>query len=263
MTSQPHVLAGQVALVTGASRGIDRAIAVEFARAGANVALLARSTDASPSRLPGTIDETARLVEATGGQALPVSADVRREDEVVSAVTRVLEQLGRIDLLVNNAAAFYGAPFNEVPLSRWDLVIDVNLRGAVVCTQAVIPPIIERGQGRIINISSSVAVDFYRGMSSYAVSKTALETLTRYIAAELAPQGIAANVLRIDSAVATEGAKLLNPDADYSGWAAPEDAAGAALWLASQPVSYTGTVITMSEALSRGRVTTTERAGRP
>jgi NAD(P)-dependent dehydrogenase (short-subunit alcohol dehydrogenase family) len=143
----------------------------------------------------------------------------------------VLEALGRIDILVNNAAAFYGAPFHNVPLSRWDLVLDVNLRGAVVCAQAVIPSMIERGQGRIVNISSSVAVGFYRGMSSYAVSKAALETLTRYIAAELAPQGIAANVLRIDSAVATEAAKVLNPDADYSGWTAPEGAAGAALWL--------------------------------
>jgi len=248
MTSQSHLLAGQVALITGASRGIGRAIAIEFARAGANVALLARSTDASPSRLPGTVDETAREVEAGGGRALPISADVRREDDVECAVAKAVQAFGRIDILVNNAATFYGAPFHQIPLSRWDLVLDVNLRGAVVCAQAVLPSMIERGGGRIINVSSSVAVYFYRGMSPYAVSKTALETLTRYIAAELAPRGIAANVLRIDRAVATEGAKSLNPEADYSGWAAPEAAAQRALWLATQPISFTGRVIAMSKA---------------
>jgi NAD(P)-dependent dehydrogenase (short-subunit alcohol dehydrogenase family) len=193
---------------------------------------------------------------------LSFATDVRREDQVANAVGKVLQALGRIDILVNNAAAFYGAPFHEIPLSRWDLVLDVNLRGAVVCTQAVIPSMIERGRGRIINISSSVAAEFYAGMSPYAVSKTALETLTRYIAAELAPQGIAANVLRIDNAVATEGAMLLNPESDYSGWAAPEDAAGAALWLATRPVSYTGRVIGMSEVQPGWRVTN-ERARRP
>ena len=247
MAPRPRLLAGQVALITGASRGIGRAIALEFARAGAGLGLLARSTDASPSRLPGTIEETARVAEAAGGRALSFAADVRREDEVANAVGKVLQAFGRIDILVNNAATFYDAPFHEMPLSRWDLVLDVNLRGAAICAQAVIPSMIERGTGRIINISSSVAVDFYPGMSVYAVSKTALEALTRYIAVELAPQGITANVLRIDSAVATEGAKLLNPNADYLGWAAPEDAAGAALWLATQPVSYMGKVIAMSD----------------
>ena len=246
MPNQP--LAGQTALITGASRGIGRAIAVEFARAGVDVALLARSTEASPGRLTGTLEGTAREVEASGGRALTLAADVRREDEVRAAVAQALAEFGRIDILVNNAAAFFGAPFHEMPLARWDLVLDVNLRGAVVCSQAVIPSMIERGEGRIINVSSSVAVDLYPGMSAYAASKAGLETLTRYMAAELAPRGIAANVLRIDSAVATEGAMLLNPDADYADWPRSEEAALAALWLAGQPVSYTGQVAVMSEA---------------
>ena len=247
MSGQNKALLDQVAVVTGASRGIGKQIAIDFARAGADVVVTARSSETAPSKLPGTIEETAREVEAGGGRALPLAADVRREGEVAKAVARLLQAFGRIDLLVNNAAAFYAAPFHEIPLSGWDLVLGVNLRGAVICAQGVIPSMIERGGGRIINISSGVAADYYPGMSPYAVSKTALETLTRYIALELAPQGITANVLRIDSAVATEGAKLLNPNADYSGWAAPEDAAGAALWVATQPASYTGRVIAMSE----------------
>jgi citronellol/citronellal dehydrogenase len=241
--------AGKTALITGASRGIGRAIAIEFAGAGASVALLARSTEASPSRLPGTLEETARAVEAAGGHALTLAADVRDEAQVDAAVAATLKAFRRIDILVNNAAVFYGAPFHEVPLPRWDLVLDVNLRGSVVCSQAVIPAMIEQGNGLIINVSSSVAVDLHPGMSPYAVSKAALETLTRYLATELAPHGIAANVLRIDTAVATEGAKLLNPEADIAGWSSPEDAARAALWLAAQPPSYTGQTAIMSEIL--------------
>jgi NAD(P)-dependent dehydrogenase (short-subunit alcohol dehydrogenase family) len=208
--------------------------------------LVARSTEASPGRLPGTLEATAREVEAAGGRALALAADVRKEDQVAAVVETALEEFGKIDILVNNAALFYGAPFHEVPLSRWDLVLDVNLRGTVVCSQAVIPSMIENGGGRIINVSSSVATDLHRGMSPYAASKAGLETLTKYMAAELAPHGIAANVYRIDSAVATEGARVVG-DASISDWASVEDTAKVALWVASQPISYTGQTAVMSE----------------
>jgi NAD(P)-dependent dehydrogenase (short-subunit alcohol dehydrogenase family) len=243
-------LEGQTALITGASRGIGRAIAVAFAKAGAAVALVARSSEASPGRLPGTLEQTAAGVQAAGGRAIVLPADIRKEDEVQAAVSRALDTFERIDLLVNNAAVFYGAPFHEVPLARWDLVLDVNLRGAVVCSQAVIPTMIVAGSGRIINVSSSVAVDLHPGMSPYAASKAGLETLTRYMAAELRRYGIAANVLRIDTVVATEGAIMLNPDADPTGWPSSEDAARTALWLACRPASYTGQVAVMSEVLA-------------
>jgi NAD(P)-dependent dehydrogenase (short-subunit alcohol dehydrogenase family) len=105
---------------------------------------------------------------------------------------------------------------------------------------------IENGGGRIINVSSSVATDLHRGMSPYAASKAGLETLTKYMAAELAPHGIAANVYRIDSAVATEGARVVGDDS-ISDWASVEDTAKVALWVASQPISYTGQTAVMSE----------------
>jgi NAD(P)-dependent dehydrogenase (short-subunit alcohol dehydrogenase family) len=246
MTSDSRTLAGQVVLITGASRGIGAATAIEFARRGAAVALLGRSTDDSPSRLPGTLDAVVREIEAAGGRALALQADVRREDEVGASVERTLAEFGRIDDLVNNAAYFHAASFHETPLARWDLAIDVNLRGAVVCTQAVLPAMMAQRGGRIINISSGAAVDYYEGMSAYAASKAGLETLTRYLGAELAPHGIAANALRIDSAVATEGARFLNPGGDYSGWATAEEAALAVLWVAEQAVGFTGEVVLMS-----------------
>jgi NAD(P)-dependent dehydrogenase (short-subunit alcohol dehydrogenase family) len=250
MAGRMGSLEGQTALITGASRGIGRAIAVAFAEAGAAVALVARTAEGTPSRLPGTLEETAHAVKAAGGRALVLPADVRREDQVQAAVSRALDTFERIDLLVNNAAVFHGAPFHEVPLARWDLVLDVNLRGAVVCSQAVIPAMIAAGGGRIINVSSSVAVDLHPGMSPYAASKAGLETLTRYMAAELAPHGIAANVLRIDSVVATEGAIMLNPNADPTDWPSSADAARSALWLACRPASHTGQVAVMSEVLA-------------
>jgi NAD(P)-dependent dehydrogenase (short-subunit alcohol dehydrogenase family) len=166
-------------------------------------------------------------------------------------VAEALGAFGRIDLLVNNAAVFFHSPFHELPLKRWDLVLGVNLRGAVVCSQAVLPAMRKQGSGRLINLSSSVAAGLYPGMSPYAASKAGLETLTRYLAAELGADDIAANVLRIDRAVATEGARLVNPIAELSDWSPPEDAASVAVWLASQPASYTGQTVLMSEVLKQ------------
>jgi len=247
MTDDSRRFSGQVALITGASRGIGAATALEFCRRGAAVALLGRSTDASPSRVPGTLDAVVREIEVADGRALALQADVRNEVEVGVAVERTLAEFGRIDVLVNNAAYFHAAPFHEMPLHRWDLALNVNLRGAVVCTQAVLPAMMAQGSGRIINISSGAAVDYFEGMSAYAASKAGVEALTRYLAAELAQHAIAANTLRIDTAVATEGARFLNPDGDYSGWTTAQEAARAVIWVAEQAVEFTGNVVVMSD----------------
>ena len=158
MSAEPAPLQGQVALVTGASRGIGRAIAIELARLGADVVLAARSTGAAPSRAPGTIDETARQVRALGRRALPLPVDVTSVEQVEAMARRSLGEFGRLDVLVNNAAYMYRSPFYKTPLERWDLVLNVNLRGPVICTQAFLPHMMERGGGRILNISSAAAV---------------------------------------------------------------------------------------------------------
>jgi citronellol/citronellal dehydrogenase len=247
MTDQQQPLSGQVAVVTGASRGIGRAIAVDFARAGADVVVAARSSEKAPTKLPGTIDKTAREVEAAGRRALAIPMDVTDEAQVQAMAQRTLEEFGRVDVLVNNAGITFPAPFSQTSLKRWDLVMNVNLRGPVMCTQAFLPQLLEQGGGRIINISSYLAEVLMPGMMSYSVSKIALEKLTQALAAELQPKSIAVNALRIEMWIATEGAQYSNPNVDYSTWEKPEAASEATLWLATRDLSYTGQVVTIAE----------------
>jgi len=247
MSDATKSLEGQVAVVTGASRGIGRAIAIDFARAGADVVVSARSSESAPSKLPGTIEQTAREVEAEGRRALAVPTDVTDEAQVGALAERTLAAFGRIDILVNNAGISFPAPFAQTPLKRWDLVMNVNLRGPVMCTQAFLPRMLEQGSGRIINISSYLAEVMMPGMMSYSVSKIALEKLTQYLAAELQPKGIAVNALRIELMIATEGWQFRNPDADYSTWDKPDAASEATLWLATRDPSYTGRVMTIED----------------
>ena len=225
---------------------------------GASVVCAARSTATAPSKLPGTLDETVEEIEATGGRAMAVACDVRQEEQVTEMAERVLAEFGRIDLLVNNAAVNVMTPFAETPMKHWDLVLNVNLRGTVACTQAVLPSMLERGSGRIINVSSGTVADAKitarLGVIPYAVSKAAVEMLTETLALELKPRGIAVNCLRIESAIATEGARLMNPDIDSSDWEEPAAAAESIRWLATREVSYTGHVVTMSDVRQqRGR----------
>ena len=247
MSDAAKPLLDQVAVVTGASRGIGRAIANDFARAGADVVVSARSSESAPSKLPGTIEQTAREVEAEGRRALAVATDVTDEAQVQALAERTLAEFGRIDILVNNAGISYPAPFAQTPLKRWDLVMNVNLRGPVMCTQAFLPKMLEQRSGRIINISSYLAEAMMPGMMSYSVSKIALEKLTQYLAEELQPKGIAVNALRIELMIATEGWQYRNPDVDYSTWDKPDAASQATLWLATRDPSYTGRVVTIAE----------------
>jgi NAD(P)-dependent dehydrogenase (short-subunit alcohol dehydrogenase family) len=197
------------------------------------------------------VEETARQVEALGRRALSLQCDVSRQTDVEALVERTVAEFGRIDILVNNAAVNYRAPFVDTPIGRWDLLMNVNLRGPVLCTQAALPHMIQRGGGRIINLSSGAVtmpeVSAQLGISAYAASKAALEMLTQVLGYELAPKGIAVNCLRIESAVVTEGALFIDPEGDYSDWETPENVAEAVLRLIALPASYTGRIMTMSE----------------
>jgi citronellol/citronellal dehydrogenase len=247
MNSETKPLLDQVVVVTGASRGIGRQIALDFAAAGADIVVTARTSEHAPARIPGTIEGTAREVEELGRRALPIICDVTREDQIQSMAEQTLKEFGRCDILVNNAGISSPAPFHETPLKRWDLVMNVNLRGPVMCMQAFLPHMIERKAGRIINVSSILAEAMLPGMVSYSVSKVALEKLTWYAGEELKGYGIPVNALRIELMIATEGWVLRNPGADLSGWDKPEAASEAALWMATQPVSFTGKTVTIGD----------------
>ncbi len=209
-------LFGSVAVVTGASRGIGRAICIALARAGADIVVASRSTDAAPSKLPGTIESVAREIEALGRRAVAVQVDVSDDGSVDELARAAIAEFGSVDVLVNNAAYLFRAPLRETPIGRWDRVLNVNLRGPLVCTRAFLPAMIGRGRGRIVNISSSAADMVLPGIVSYSVSKAGLEALTRGLAAELERSGVAVNALQVDRAVATEGAIAMSPGEDYS-----------------------------------------------
>jgi NAD(P)-dependent dehydrogenase (short-subunit alcohol dehydrogenase family) len=161
---------------------------------------------------------------------------------------RTLDEFGRIDILVNNAAVNYKAPFAETPLKRWDLVLNVNLRGSVLCTKAFLPQMLKQGGGRIVNVSSgAVDPDLARDIIPYAVSKAGLEMFTRALAVELRPHHIAVNGLRIETVVASEGALFFNPETESSNWDKPEAVGADIFWLATREPSFTGQVLTMAE----------------
>ncbi len=274
-------LKDKVALVTGASRGIGRAIAVEFAKAGADIVLAARSTGAAPSRVPGTLDETAAAVEAAGRRAITIRTDVSDDQQVEALAEQTLKEFGRLDVLVNNAAYIYPSPFYETSIRRFDRVFNVNLRGPAMIMQAFLPSMMERKEGRVLNIISGPAEGVIKRLKvnleevlggksgsgtgpasnstllcSYLVSKNALDMLTRVVAIEMAPFGIQVNALG-PGTVASEGAMYVNPDADYSGWRKPQESARGALWLVSQPIVFTGKSLEIDEveAMMKGNLT--------
>lgn len=236
----------KVAIVTGASRGLGRAFALAFAREGAMVTVAARTVQKSRF-IGGTIYETADLIAASGGKALPVPTDVADEQSVENMVRKTLDAFHRVDILVNNAATNQPAVFTKLSQKKWDEIMGVNLRGTVLCTRAVIPQMMEQQGGHIINLSSMAALepghDPMTGLA-YDVSKAAVNRFTIGLAEELKQYSIAVNVLMVDNTV-TEGWSYLNPAADKTSWYKPELWAVYALHVATRdPSTYTGRVLT-------------------
>jgi citronellol/citronellal dehydrogenase len=187
-------LAGRVALVTGSSRGIGRALVLGLARAGCAVVIAAKST-APRDKLPGSIHTVAAEVEAAGGQALAVQTDVRDEGQIESLVARAQERFGRIDILVNNAGALHWQDLLQTPARRFDLVLGVNARAAFLCSRAVLPGMIERRWGHIINMSPPLDLSVVPGRIAYAISKLGMTLLTVGLAEEMRPHNVAVNSL--------------------------------------------------------------------
>ena len=174
----------KVAIVTGASRGIGKAVAVEFAKEGALVALAARTVEPLKSGLAGTILRTADEIKAAGGEALPIKTDLTSEDDVESMVRKVLDEWGRIDILVNNAAVAAPGPFPDTTTKRWNLVTAVTLTGTFLCIKAVLPTMMKQRSGSIINTSSGAAHSHEKSVTgvAYGVMKAAVEHLTYALA---------------------------------------------------------------------------------
>ena len=207
-------LKGRIALVTGASRGIGAAIAKRFAAEGAAIALTARTLE-SHDHLPGSLRETADWIEARGGRAVPIVADLADPADLDRIVTESVAALGPIDVLVNNAAAALYGPFDGVTTKRLQIATNVNFHAPWRLSQLVLPAMRERGEGWILNISSYSAVrpegppwrPFDATNILYGSTKAALERMTAGLAAEVAADGIFVTSMAPVAAVPTEGAE--------------------------------------------------------
>ena len=209
-------LGGKVALVSGAARGIGRAIAVALAEAGCDVAVsdIARSSDgATPYALSSDDDlmQTAREVEQRGRRSVAIRADVTSAADVARMLSEVEHRLGGLDVLVANAGIIAAAPVATMDEAQWDRIFAVNVKGVFLCARAAIPLIAKRGTGRIVNVASVAGKTGRGGLAAYCASKAAVISFTQALAEELGPMNIAVNALcpgYIQTAMWTE---VLNP----------------------------------------------------
>jgi NAD(P)-dependent dehydrogenase (short-subunit alcohol dehydrogenase family) len=232
-------LDGRVALVTGASRGVGAATAVALARAGCHVACAARATRTEPQRTVGTLDETVAEIEQVGRRGLSVPTNLAVDAQVEAMVARTTEHFGRLDILVNNAAITFIGDL-DIPLSRYDLIMQVNLRAPMIALREAAPVMRATGGGVVINVSSVAALYPHSSLMAYGMSKIGLERLTVDAAIQLAPSNIAVNCFRIDVAVASEGFVANTPGVDHSNWEPTAVAAEGIVWMVRQPPSYSG-----------------------
>jgi 3-oxoacyl-[acyl-carrier protein] reductase len=183
-------LAGRAALITGASRGFGRAIALAFAREGARIAA---NYLTSRREAEGLCAEA----ECLGAEAFALQGDVSREDDARALVASTLDRFGRLDILVNNAGVMVRGPLLVVPMDAYRRMIDINVTGTLLCSRWALPPMIERGYGRIINLSSQLAQRAVGGggFAAYAATKGAIESLTRALAAEAGGHGVTVNAI--------------------------------------------------------------------
>lgn len=210
---------GKVALVTGTSRGLGKAIAKRLAAEGATVALTARTAEPDP-KYQGSLQQTLEEIEAAGGSAITVTADLSRSDDRERLVADVVEKVGAPDILVNNAAVTFLRPLDEFPERRVRLMMEMHVMAPLHLTQLVIPAMRERRRGWVLNVTSVGGdlpegppfSDFDRsaGFGVYGTVKAALNRLTKSLAAELYDDGIAVNAAAPTNPVATEGAGALD-----------------------------------------------------
>jgi NAD(P)-dependent dehydrogenase (short-subunit alcohol dehydrogenase family) len=244
--------------MSGGSRGIGEAIAVKLASEGANVALVAK-TDTPDPRLPGTIHTAAAALEAAGGKALPIVGDIRDEGSVAAAVEKTVEAFGGIDICINNASAINLAKPADLPIKRYDLMLDINARGAFAVMQACIPHLRESDRAHILSLSPPLDNDptWLAQHAPYTLSKFGMSMLTLGFGATEAENGVAANCLWPRTIIATAAVQnLLGGDEAMGQARTPAILAdAAAVVLARDPASCTGNTFIDDEVLAEAGIT--------
>lgn len=254
-TSAP--LAGKTIIMSGGSRGIGLAIAVRAARDGANVTLIAK-TDTPDPRLPGTIHSAAADIEAAGGQALPIVGDIRDDATVARAVAETVERFGGIDIVVNNASAIALQNIGELPAKRYDLMLDINVRGTFALTSLALPHLAVADNPHVLTLSPPLDMDrkWLRSHAPYTVSKYAMTMLTLGVAESRRAEGIAGNCLWPRTLIATAAVQnIVGGDSGMAGARTPEIVADAAYEILIRPArECTGNTFVDDEVLREAGV---------
>ncbi len=229
MLGAMSTLQGKTLFITGASRGIGRAIALAAARDGANVVVAAKTKDPHP-KLPGTIFTVAQEVEAAGGEALALSVDIRDEHQIQSGVQAAVERFGGIDVLVNNASAIFLAGTADTPARRFDLMHQVNARGTFLCSQACIPHLARSQNPHILVLSPPLDMrpKWFAGHVAYTMAKYGMSMCVLGMAEELRDRGIGVNALWPRTIIATAALNLLGGEEAARHARTPEIVADAA-----------------------------------
>ncbi len=247
-------LQGKTLFITGASRGIGLAIARRAAADGANIVILAKTTEPNP-KLPGTIYSAAEEVRAAGGRALPLAVDIRDEDAVLAAVAQAVQTFGGIDILVNNASAISLSDTEHTPMKRYDLMNGINARGTFLCTQACLPVLKQSAQaGRNPHVLSmspplSMKPHWFEHHTAYTMAKYGMSMCTLGHAGEFRKYGIAVNSLWPRTAIATAALQMI-PGVDTALCRKPEILSDAAYLILTSPSSNTGNFYIDDELLA-------------
>ncbi|PIE18903.1 MAG: short chain dehydrogenase [Proteobacteria bacterium] len=245
-------LANKTLFITGASRGIGKAIALRAARDGANVVVAAKTSTPHP-KLPGTIYTAAEEIEAAGGKALPLVVNVIDEATVEGAVAKAVETFGGIDVLVNNASAIQLTGTLATTMRRFDLMHSVNTRGTYLCSQKCIPHLAKADNPHILNISPPLNLDprWFKNHVAYTMAKYGMSMCVLGMSEELRRQAIAVNALWPRTAVATAAVKMLGGDAMIQASRKPEIMADAAYAILTKPsAEVTGNFFIDDEVLT-------------
>lgn len=251
--------AGKVAIITGASRGVGKAVALAFAEMGINVAVGAKTVESS-RKTPGTIFETVEAIRERGAEAIAVQTDVRQEEQIRHLVEETLKAFNRIDIVVNNAGAIMWRPVEEMPVKRFDLMMQLNYRAPFILCHYALPAMKKQGAGHIINMSPPpkvgvLAAEDWRGKTCYLMSKFGMSHLTMGLAEEVRDHNIAVNSLWPASIIDTQATRvfagMFKLDASTV-WYSPRMLADACVEIVKTPADQlTGQTLIAEEFLSQ------------
>ena len=253
---------GCTAVVTGATRGIGRQIALRLGRAGARLVVVGRTvSESADAILAGSLQAVVADLEAEGIEARSVQADMTSSDDIARIAESALEWYGGCDILVNNAAYTSNGPVIEVPWWRWEKGFRVQVVGPLQLCQALVPQMLDRGAGRVLSVSSGAAVTLADSLALYSTTKQAMERWNEFMHLELGGRGVAFNVFRIDSVVSTEswwhvyntqGEEIATGGNGIGELQTPEHTAACAEWMIQQPADWSGHAVGFSDIASLG-----------